>query len=1068
MFNQAHNTYESDLRSMRRAPDDVLRQVSKVLIGAKRYSDLYQLLLGNPAYLTAKFERFGTHSFFLEEIGLALKTLEAIPQSYRITVMIALVTARHVVSDRLSSVTDIDLESLVWLSRVDEAISYARLRTDIESRFGGLLTIYRSLVLRQQPYPDILVELYEITATVQNLTRKTEFLLQIAEEAHDINLDDIAEDAFRQATDTISQIDESQVSRHVTTTNRGTVLVGWDGDPNNPPKLPEVKWIDLLEQEAKEKEFLTARLLTNLIHSGRIAIVQERLALLGDPGSKVEILCLIYKFQATKDAPVFESELLDQAYRLTQSIIDPSYRTLCFCHMLSAISSGGNSLTPSYILEYIKSGIESIKSAGMDFAELAGKFHIGRSENVDRVHAITAVQNMAFIARYLAQLGYLSESKQIISTARHTLENIPEGEEYLFEEVPIFYNELYFENSLVRADAYYGRHDDALGSIALALAEAHEIDEALAITNNLKHEVVASVTRYKLGLIFINQQHYEQAIQIALSLPQLPLFHTQYGLNFIFQTRYSAHVYRNRLSEFNTQTHLMQTIVESLVRNNNTVLVEQFLSDFKKLPFGAAHMRHIAANQHDHINQYRKATLLTVKRAFAKALAQTAQLNEAEREFALIAKELETSTDVEKTTVLNIQLLEYYATHGRIDIAKRLVHYVRKSPLILEAHRIIGEELAKDEDHLEEGLKRVGIKAKASLHSQPDDSLRAMSLGILAKALNRMKLTSMAMSFLQEAVSICDNIDNPAIQAWTWSNLAWTTYQVIDSKAVDVVFSASLQKTRGIFPRWNQIPVLITIADDMVKANRKEWAKEVFEVIKMEIGVRYPQTHKSSVGPFVDLLIRHKEYDLAVSMASTMVDNPMFAADQDFQVFSSIALSLAAEKRYSEAANILMTVKNHEFFVKSISRMAITMFYNGDTELATKSISLARSACLRIKDISSLDEASTDILIATGIVEQRELTDAELVELGSKEKSIEVLNSIGFDRIQHGNLIQGLPLLRLKSADDFLMFLLTHVRYLEQNPNDGFATQIENSLYIMAWYNNYWKTILEKIQDTSR
>src|SRR5262249_20202936 len=100
-----------------------------------------QALIGE-AWMKARYAGSGyTYNGFLDDVNLAWQT-EVAKGACDVITLARLQTARQAVTQQVSLYTDIDLKTLVWLGRKQEALAHARLRQMPNERFDGVFAIY--------------------------------------------------------------------------------------------------------------------------------------------------------------------------------------------------------------------------------------------------------------------------------------------------------------------------------------------------------------------------------------------------------------------------------------------------------------------------------------------------------------------------------------------------------------------------------------------------------------------------------------------------------------------------------------------------------------------------------------------------------------------------------------------------------------------------------------------------------------------------------------------------------------------------------------------------------------
>ncbi|MEI2579995.1 hypothetical protein [Scytonema sp. PRP1] len=127
-----------------------LLHLPKHLDAAGREEDLYTLLTGSPNWMESKFKFFSRDTEYVNDLESAINKFTDPLESNQLLTLVKLYTARQVVHQRSSNYEDIDLKTLVLLGRETEALAYARLRKNVNSRFTALMAIYNALQEKSQ------------------------------------------------------------------------------------------------------------------------------------------------------------------------------------------------------------------------------------------------------------------------------------------------------------------------------------------------------------------------------------------------------------------------------------------------------------------------------------------------------------------------------------------------------------------------------------------------------------------------------------------------------------------------------------------------------------------------------------------------------------------------------------------------------------------------------------------------------------------------------------------------------------------------------------------------------
>ncbi|MFM6138551.1 MAG: NB-ARC domain-containing protein [Sphaerospermopsis kisseleviana] len=136
-----------------------------------RKNELYTLLTQSPDWMEAKYIACIGDAAYLADLELAINHFTDPLTADDLLILVQLHTARQLVNQRVSLYNNDDLITLVWLDRESEALNHARLRLDIEEKFYGLITIYKSLHEKKTTEPELLNELWEIASLMEGLAK---------------------------------------------------------------------------------------------------------------------------------------------------------------------------------------------------------------------------------------------------------------------------------------------------------------------------------------------------------------------------------------------------------------------------------------------------------------------------------------------------------------------------------------------------------------------------------------------------------------------------------------------------------------------------------------------------------------------------------------------------------------------------------------------------------------------------------------------------------------------------------------------------------------------------------
>ena len=137
------------------------------LQAAIRNDELYQLLIGSPEWMEAKFIACRGDTSYVADLNLAIDNFSKPTDSKQLLILIQLYVARYVVNNWAKNRDNDELKALSWLGRIDEAVSYAQLRVDPRRRFDGLLAIINALQAKKQLNYSLLDEAWKACQLIE-------------------------------------------------------------------------------------------------------------------------------------------------------------------------------------------------------------------------------------------------------------------------------------------------------------------------------------------------------------------------------------------------------------------------------------------------------------------------------------------------------------------------------------------------------------------------------------------------------------------------------------------------------------------------------------------------------------------------------------------------------------------------------------------------------------------------------------------------------------------------------------------------------------------------------------
>jgi tetratricopeptide (TPR) repeat protein len=168
--------YKYDYNRIVHADEYILRHLAEHLHEAQQFERLYRLLVGNKAWMDAKFSRLGGDEEYVADLNLAMSNFIDPITNSQLLLLIQLRMARSVVNTRANAITDDDLKTLVFLGQEKKALSSVKLRPTADAQFNGFQSIWIALFKRGIYDPILLKDNFELAKHIHD-PRKSEFAL---------------------------------------------------------------------------------------------------------------------------------------------------------------------------------------------------------------------------------------------------------------------------------------------------------------------------------------------------------------------------------------------------------------------------------------------------------------------------------------------------------------------------------------------------------------------------------------------------------------------------------------------------------------------------------------------------------------------------------------------------------------------------------------------------------------------------------------------------------------------------------------------------------------------------
>ncbi len=150
------------------------------LRAAGRYTELYNLLIGDPDWMEAKFIACVGDNSYMADLGMVIRDFADPLSSNHLLLLSQLHAAQQVVHSRVNIYNDMSLKTLVWLGREQEALNHARLRGASWAIFDGLMAIHEAQQEQRRANLTLLNEALRVARNIDNEWTRAEALGKLA------------------------------------------------------------------------------------------------------------------------------------------------------------------------------------------------------------------------------------------------------------------------------------------------------------------------------------------------------------------------------------------------------------------------------------------------------------------------------------------------------------------------------------------------------------------------------------------------------------------------------------------------------------------------------------------------------------------------------------------------------------------------------------------------------------------------------------------------------------------------------------------------------------------------
>jgi hypothetical protein len=1033
-----------DLERLRRAADATLRNAVAHLAGAGQWNRLHALLLGSTAWREAKLERFGSDVSYLEDLRLALDALQERsnrPSPGQVATAVELVMARHGVEAAGDLHSDVDLQTLAWLGRDTHAIAYARTRLVATGSPEGLCAVWRVLRERGRPNRLLLAEARDAVRALEPGARRTRLQVEIAESLLAIGEAEqglgLLDAAFEESCG------ETEVQMVVTPTQAARVLIGVQGqEPISQP----------LAESVHDEPFHHLRLgniVEALVRCRQFGRAAAAIPAIDSPAARVRLWGVLSRaLRRARRAEASDRARAD-GERDASAIEDPGRRAHARAHLAARTDC------PQRLLDAIEDDLQAATERAREAIRVGNQFALGRSQRLDRLNAVIGVENVCAVARALHRAGRRREAVAALSTAEGLVAdlNAETDDEDLLGETPVLYIEQYAGARRVSSVARFSRREDAVGALAVACAAVGQRTRARALLADLGHERVRLACGYRIARLMARAGLAHEAIDVASTVPACPLFETDGGPDLVLLTRFNHDAYRRAATD--SYADVARTAAAMLLARGRLVECEAFIPR--------------AVEQYEPPTGREGATSGSTRdgRAglrgeldglLAHAYARAGRASEA-LELLASSHVRAAAAQTESIPFVVMRLIEAYARYDQVETAAALIPLVEIHSLQTDAHGIVAaaEAERRGPAGVRAGIRRL-LDAREAGPEQATPYLRAGSLRIAAKRLAAIGAAREAAESIVAASEVAAGLKEPALKSDAFRLLAEAIHGIGDSEAVDAAYAVAADEARAVVPRWGAIRLYAALGESQHRTGRSASADGAFRAAVHELGLRYPGTHSADASALSLALARTDRFDLAVSVASTICDDPRYRA-QLHETIHGLVAELTRAGRWAEASTLALTLTEPGDAARALCTIARGLVDAARDVEAARTLEFATSLGRRTTD----PERRAGIAVGVAIIRARrgEL-DAALGELSALEDA-EVrrlgLSAVQEEEIGRGNVVRGVAQWRGRSVEQLLERLVAWAPAFERIDPTLPPGVLTRALRIAGWYRPWWSRV---------
>lgn len=1023
---------------------------------AEQQEELGLLLTGSPAWMEAKFKVYGNDASYFNDLELAISDYKTPLEPVQLLRLTQFHASLQAVRHRVRRYDDSDLKNLVWLERETEALNYARLRPEAETKCKALLAMHEVLQVKRQCNPSLINEAWEVLKKSKNASN--EILGQVA-----IALAQVGQ--FTDAEQAVSRI-------YYSDTTRAKVLI------QLAVVLTKASQKSLAREIFKTVEQI-AQTLSDWQQAEQTEILKELAVALA------------------------EAEYFDEAERVARTILNGSVRAKALLLLTNPLSKSDEGPRVSSLLTEVKQVIQA-NTEDVVRAELLRELVSALTRAGQEVEARTVLAEAREVAQAIQDIVTRTEALRELIATLSQLSQSTEARDILTEVAKLTQT---IENDKDRARA--------LRKLAIALSRIGQQTEAEKVFAEAEQAAakIGCGSDRAWGLrnlvdAFVQVNKFTEAERIAQKIEyseESIAALSQIATTLVKLERFDeAEHMTKRIGDSRTRASVLKELIPTLVHIGQTERASAVFAEAEQAK--ASH--NVFLEQQDTVQEL--INVLIETNHFIEAEKVAERIEAIPYQPVLLTKLVDTLTRTGNYT-------EAKRVAGKIkdDLYQAEALNIVTAALVLAGKEEQGREILTEIERLEQLINSLIQEKNFAQVEQlagaiQDDKEQSKILAELANAM-------LQVNQFTEVEQIAKAVKKKKRRVGVLSELAAALARFGQEEKARVIFNEAEQLVRTINKIDSRRQALDKLVNEMIRTNYFTEVEKLLETLEedcqpqifMKLVIALSQSNRLIEAEQKITEIKKVSYrDEALSKLSiTLAQRNQFTEAKRVAEkiktgsYRSIPLyelviALAQAERFSEAEQVAQTIEENSYRARALSKLVAALVQAGHEEQArvillmleetTRSITsgerllelaitlaqagqtsqakvLFKAAEVAFKDdIPSLRGMGLDKLVNT-LAQVGYFTEAVKLEQQEFAGRTRQLDALGNALAQTDLFGEALSVLNSTQLNDFLAILGRWRRIFEQVEPGLSVTVIREAVRIASWIHPGWKKVHEAL-----